>query len=308
MPANINNKNGKPDVKASANPAPKKAAKPALERKNGRLVPPVKPDPKKIKEKKQAKAKKLAAENERKLKAEQAKIEKKTAVSKGKGAAHKNARSRALRNGFLGTVAVIAGLLVLAFVIHHLYDYIAEKPVFSFVTTGSVEHTIGARALIVRDETIIASTTGGELVTSITEGSRVAKAQELGIVVPADMESVVSNLRNVQQQISDVQQEIIAEGGISEAETIYTNYNKNLSSIIDSIRYDSMTGNLGSLASYSASVNVILDEREDELSNIDFDRVSSRQVRARSMRIFPASLRSDLMVSRKNSHTILSCR
>ena len=290
MPANTNNKNGKPEAKVSANPAPKKGAKPALERKNGRLVPPVKPDPKKIKEqKKQAKAKKLAAENERKLKAEQAKIEKKTAVSKGKGAAHKNARSRALRNGFLGTVTVIAGLLVLAFVIHHLYDYIAEKPVFSFVTTGSVEHTIGARALIVRDETIIVSTTGGELVTSITEGSRVAKAQELGIVVPADMESVVSNLRNVQQQISDVQQEIIAEGGISEAETIYTNYNKNLSSIIDSIRYDSMTGNLSSLASYSASVNVILDEREDELSNIDFDdeRIS---VLAGDMKVYESQL------------------
>ncbi|MBQ4191659.1 MAG: hypothetical protein II641_07455, partial [Clostridiales bacterium] len=76
MPANTNDKNGKPEAKVSANPAPKKGAKPALERKNGRLVPPVKPDPKKIKEqKKQAKAKKLAAENERKLKAEQAKIE-----------------------------------------------------------------------------------------------------------------------------------------------------------------------------------------------------------------------------------------
>ena len=231
-----------------------------------------KADPKLLRaKKKEAKARKIAQENERKLKQEQAKIEKKRAVSKGKGAAHKSAESRAIRNGLLGTVTVIAGLLVLAFVIHHLYDYIAEKPVFSFVTTGSVEHTIGAKALIVRDETIIVSTSGGELVTSITEGSRVAKQQELGIVVPADMQSVVSDLRNVQSQISDVQQEIIAAGGITEAETIYTNYNKNLSSIIDSIRYDSMTGNLSNLASYSSSVNVILDEREDELSNIDFD-------------------------------------
>ena len=235
-------------------------------------APKSKDDIKRLKaQKKAAKERKLAQENEKKLKKEQAKIENKSAVKKGKGAAHKSARSRALRNGFLGTIAVVAALLVLVFVVHHLYDYIAEKPVFSFVTTGSVEHTIGAKALIVRDETVITSTTGGELVTSITEGSRVAKQQELAIVVPADMQSVVSDLRNVQSQISDVQQEIILAGGVSEAETIYTNYNKNLSSIIDSVRYDSMTGNLSNLASYSSSVNVILDEREDELSNIDFD-------------------------------------
>ena len=236
------------------------------------VSPKSKEDIKRLKaQKKAAKEKKLALENERKLKKEQAKIENKSAVKKGKGTAHKSAKSRALRNGFLGTVTVIAGLLVLAFVIHHLYDYIAEKPVFSFVTTGTVEHTIGAKALIVRDETVITSTTGGELVTSITEGSRVAKQQELAIVVPADMQGVVSDLRNVQSQISDVQQEIITAGGVSEAETIYSNYNKNLSAIIDSVRFDSMTGNLSNQASYSSSINVILDEREDELSNIDFD-------------------------------------
>ena len=269
MPAG--NNPGKPSGSPSGKPVKKKGTKPvAGKHKKPVSDPASQTDPKKLNVQSK-KAKKLAEENDRKLKQEQAKIERKTAVAKGKGAAHKSAESRALRNGFLGTITVIAGLLVLVFVIHHLYDYIAEKPVFSFVTTGTVEHTIGARALIVRDETIIVSPNGGELVTSITEGSRVAKQQELGIVVPADMQSVVSDLRNVQSQISDVQQEIIAAGGISEAETIYSNYNKNLSSIIDSVRYDSMTGNLSNLASYSSSVNVILDEREDELSNIDFD-------------------------------------
>ena len=205
---------GRPQGKPSAGKRPQAAP----------ASPKSKEDIKRLKaQKKAAKEKKLALENERKLKKEQAKIENKSAVKKGKGTAHKSAKSRALRNGFLGTVTVIAGLLVLAFVIHHLYDYIAEKPVFSFVTTGTVEHTIGAKALIVRDETVITSTTGGELVTSITEGSRVAKQQELAIVVPADMQGVVSDLRNVQSQISDVQQEIITAGGVSEAETIYSN-------------------------------------------------------------------------------------
>ena len=200
---------------------------------------------------------------------EQEKIEKNE--YKRKNPSQKSAEGRAIRNGILGAVAVASALFVLVFVVHHLYDYIAEKPNFSFVTTGSVEHTIGARALVVRDEDVIESVNGGELVTQITEGSRVAKGQELAIVVPEDMKSTVQDLRNVQSQISDVQQEIIMSGSVAEADVIYRNYNKNLSSILDSVRYDSMSGNLTNMSSYSSSVNVILDEREDEMSKINFD-------------------------------------
>ena len=205
---------------------------------------------------------------EAKLK-EQAKIEK--SEFKRKNPSQKSAESRAIRNGVLGAIAVASALLVLAFIVHHLYDYIAEKPNFSFVTTGAVEHTIGAKALIVRDEDTITASSSGELVTQITEGSRVAKGQELAIVVPEEMKSTVNDLRNVQSQISDVQQELILAGNVAEADVIYRNYNKNLSVILDSVRFDAMSGNLNNMSSYSSSVNVILDEREDEMSRIDFD-------------------------------------
>lgn len=215
---------------------------------------------------------KILAQQRRKEEArnrEQAKIER--SEFKRKNPSQKSAESRAIRNGILGAVVVASALFVLVFVVHHLYDYIAEKPNFSFVTVGSVEHTIGARALIVRDEDVISSENAGELVTQITEGSRIAKGQELAIVVPEDMKSVVQSLRNVQSQISDVQQELILSGGSAEADVIYRNYNKNLSSILDSVRFDAMGGNLSNLASYSSSVNVILDERDDEMSKIDFN-------------------------------------
>ena len=215
---------------------------------------------------------KILAQQRRKEEArnrEQAKIER--SEFKRKNPSQKSAEGRAIRNGILGAVVVASALFVLVFVVHHLYDYIAEKPNFSFVTVGSVEHTIGARALIVRDEDVINSENAGELVTQITEGSRVAKGQELAIVVPEDMKSVVQSLRNVQSQISDVQQELILSGGSAEADVIYRNYNKNLSSILDSVRFDAMGGNLSNLASYSSSVNVILDERDDEMSKIDFN-------------------------------------
>ncbi|WP_034449018.1 HlyD family efflux transporter periplasmic adaptor subunit [Butyrivibrio sp. AE2032] len=235
---------------------------------------------------KYAKAKSRAEKQERdkvlekQKRLEQAKIKEQQKIEKNehkrKNPSQKSAEGRAVRNGFLGAVVVAAALFVLVFVIHHLYDFLAEKPNFSFVTTGAVEHTIGARALIVRDEDVITSTNAGELVTQITEGSRVAKGQELAIVVPEEMKSVVQDLRNVQSQISDVQQELIMQGGVAEADTIYRNYNKNLSAILDSVRFDAMSGNLTNMSSYGSSVNVILDEREDEMSRIDFedDRIS----------------------------------
>ena len=83
--------------------------------------------------------------------------------------------------------------------------------------------------------------------------------------------STVTDLRNVQSQISDVQQEIILTGNVAEADIIYRNYNKNLSAILDSVRFDSMSGNLTNMSSYGSSINVVLDEREDEMSKIDFD-------------------------------------
>ena len=133
----------------------------------------------------------------------------------------KNAEKKALRNGLLGAVAVSLALFVLAFVIFHLYSYIAEKPRFAFVSNGSIEHTIGARGLFIRNESVLNTSANGELVTKSTEGSRAAKGQTVALVVPKDMASTVENLRNVQSQISEVQQELIAKGSVSEALPFY---------------------------------------------------------------------------------------
>ena len=211
----------------------------------------------------EAKAKQIEKEN--------AKMAKQAARAKRRSVAGKSAESRAVRNGFLAAIMVVLAVFVLVFIVHHLYNYIAEKPNFSFVMAGSVEHTIGAKALIVRDENVINASVSGDLVTQITEGSRVAKQQRLAMVVPSNLESVVSDLRNVQQQISDVQRELVQRGEVSEAESIYDSYDDKLVSVIDNIRSGAMNGNLSDLAAYYASLSVVLDEREDELAKINFD-------------------------------------
>ena len=192
----------------------------------------------------------------------------------------KSSRRKALMNSVLAVTLVLAGVLVLMFVVHHLFDYFAVKPNLEFVTNGSIEHTIGARAIIVRDESVIVSDHGGDFVTQAAEGSRVAAGQSIAMVVPDDMQTVVENLRNTQSQISDVQQELIANGSADGADVIYSDINQSLTPIINMLRIDSMNGNISELSSYASSISVLLNQRELELSDIDLDDERLRVLRA----------------------------
>ena len=192
----------------------------------------------------------------------------------------KSSRHKALMNSVLAVTLVLAGVLVLMFVVHHLFDYFAVKPNLEFVTNGSIEHTIGARAIIVRDESVIASDHGGDFVTQAAEGSRVASGQSIAMVVPADMQTVVENLRNTQSQISDVQQELIANGSADGADVIYSDINQSLTPIINMLRIDSMNGNISELPSYASSISVLLNQRELELADIDLDDERLRVLRS----------------------------
>lgn len=183
----------------------------------------------------------------------------------------KRAKKANLRNGIVSFLLIIMAVTVLMFVVHHLFNYIAVKPQLSFISEGSIEHTIGARAIIVRKEEVIASGVSGDLVTQAAEGSRVAKDQSIALVVPDGMQSTVDNLRNTQSQISDVQQELIENGEADGASAIYNEINGSVEPIIDMMRTDAMNGNISDMSSYSSSITVLLSQRESELSELDFD-------------------------------------
>ena len=192
----------------------------------------------------------------------------------------KSSRKKALVSSALAVALVLAGILVLLFVVHHLFDYFAVKPNLEFVTNGSIEHTIGSRAIIVRNESVIASDHGGDFVTQAAEGSRVAAGQSIAMVVPDDMQTVVENLRSTQSQISDVQQELIANGLAEGADVIYSDIDQSLNPIINMLRIDSIEGNLSELSSYSSSISVLLNQRELELADLDFDDERLRTLRS----------------------------
>ncbi|MCQ2531259.1 MAG: hypothetical protein MJ093_00965 [Saccharofermentans sp.] len=195
-------------------------------------------------------------------------------------ARQKKTKIKGLKLALGSIVIVCAAVGVMIFAVHHLLDYFAVKPEMAFIENGSVEHTIGARALIVRSETLISTSATGDLVTQTTEGSRVYKGQNVALVVPEDMQSVVANLRNTQSQISEVQQELIAEGSAPGADAIYEEINGSLVPIVDMIRLDAMDGNVSDMASYMSSISVLLNQRESELSGLEFDDERLRVLRA----------------------------
>lgn len=162
-------------------------------------------------------------------------------------------------------------VVILFFIIYHLTNYMAVKPVQSFITSGTIEHTIGAKAMIVRNEKVIESTCKGDLVTKSTEGARVYASQQLAMVVPSDMASVVNDLRNTQSQISDVQLELIQQGMASGADKIYSDIDEQMVPIIDSLRQDSMNSDLSNISSYQSSIGVLIEQRENLLLQVDFD-------------------------------------
>ncbi|MBO4636118.1 MAG: hypothetical protein J5685_03130 [Clostridiales bacterium] len=192
----------------------------------------------------------------------------------------RRAKKKAIRTAVFAVIVIALSVLVLRFVKYHLFNYIADKPNFSFVTTGTVEHTIGARALIVRDEQVIESGTAGDLVTMATEGSRVSVGQDVAMIVPSDMASVVTSLRGTQSQISEVQQELIMNGEAEGASSIYTSNNERILPIIDLIRVDAMNGNVSDLSSYQSSLSVLISQRESELSQLSFDDERLRILRS----------------------------
>lgn len=192
----------------------------------------------------------------------------------------KSSRRKALVGSVVSVAVVLAGISILLFIVHHLFNYFAVKPNLEFVSNGTIEHTIGSRAIIVRNENVVISDHAGDFVTQAAEGSRVAAGQSIAMVVPSDMASVVENLRNTQTQISDVQQELIAEGAAEGADAIYNDIDQSLTPIINMLRLDAINGNLSELSSYASSISVLLNQREFELEDLDFDDERLRVLRS----------------------------
>ena len=179
-------------------------------------------------------------------------------------------RKRTITSALFLSVIVILIMVVTAAAILYVTDYVAAKPNYSFVSNGTIEHSIGATALIIRDEKTFTSTAEGSLVALALEGSRVCKEQELAMIIPADLDTTSASLRNIQQQIVDAQRTLMDKGKGSGADTICLEADNEILPIVNMMRTDSLTDRLSNLMSYSSSVQVLMDKRDSDLQSIDF--------------------------------------
>lgn len=168
------------------------------------------------------------------------------------------------------TLVVMLFLVVAAAAVLYITDYVAAKPNCAFVSTGTIEHSIGTTALIVRDEQVFTSPTEGTLAALALEGSRVSKDQSLAMIIPEGLESTSASLNNAQQQIVELQRKLMSEGKGSGAQTICDEADSQILPIIKMIRSDNLSNSLSNLISYSSSIQVLMDTRDSALQNIDF--------------------------------------
>ncbi|MBQ5967173.1 MAG: hypothetical protein IJL60_05285 [Clostridiales bacterium] len=171
-------------------------------------------------------------------------------------------------NAFL-SLLILTGLMIIA--VLYVVDYVAAKPAYAFAAEGSIEHTIGATALVARNETVMTSTHTGELMTQATEGSRVAKGQLLAMVIPEGMESTLEDLQNVEQQIVDIERQLMMQGKGVAAKAVFSEANEEISPIITMIRQDAILNKLNNMTSYSSSIRVLMEKRDSNLKDIDFE-------------------------------------
>lgn len=180
-------------------------------------------------------------------------------------------RKRAITSALFMAIVVLLLAVVTASAILYVKDYVSAKPKFSFVTQGSVEHSVSAEVLIVRREAVVNSNTSGSLVTLSTEGSRVSKTQRLAMVIPEGMEDTVTELSGIQRQIVEIERDLVNQGKGIGAVAVFNETSAEIIPLIDMIRVDSFYGDLSNLTSYSSSLQVLMDKRDSRLQNIDFE-------------------------------------
>ncbi len=179
----------------------------------------------------------------------------------------RKARSRSVTM----TVFVLLIMIFTVFIILRIMKQTAPKPQFMFIQKGVLEHTVGATGLLLRDEVLMRAMADGTVKPLIEEGSRVSYGQNIAIIIDKGAETSLTELKNCEQQISDLQRELINKGKGPGARVIYDETDKDIAELVNLVRKDSSNGVLSNMNSYETSISVLLERRNTRLLSIDFN-------------------------------------
>lgn len=178
----------------------------------------------------------------------------------------RKARSRAV---FM-SILVLSIMLLMALMILIVMQKTKPRPQFLFIQNGELTHSTEGRALILRDDSVLTASADGMLKSIANEGTRVARGQKLALIIPKGLESKLDELKKCELDITDLQNDLMNQGKGAGARAIYNESGVALSAIVNLIRSDVLNGDLSSLPTYLASMNVIIDQRSGKLATVDF--------------------------------------
>ena len=178
----------------------------------------------------------------------------------------RKARNRAITLSILVMVIMLVTVLLIIAVMKQA----KPSPSLIFIQEGKLVHTVQSTGLLIREEQTFTAPTSGLLKTLVTEGNRVAKGQKLAMVIPDGKENQLADLMKCENDIISLQTELMNTGKVPGAEAVYDESAASLNTIVNLIRSDNTKGTLANMSAYSASIQVILEQRTSRLMAIDF--------------------------------------
>lgn len=185
--------------------------------------------------------------------------------------ARREYRKRSFREALFSGVLIFIISILVCVVIRYVRNETGEAPRFMFMTTGSIEHSRGTTALLVRDETLILAENDGDLIPLAYDGKRVSSDEEIAIVVPDHLKNVYNSVQDVRIQISQMQSELISQGKGAAAANIYASADQQFLTVINEIRSDVLRNRLDLLSAHTASLEAVMGNRNVDLQGIDFE-------------------------------------
>lgn len=176
-------------------------------------------------------------------------------------------RSRAI----MLTVVVALVLTVTTTLIYLLLNQRDRNANLQFIYENSLLESYDATALIVRDELVVNSSTGGTVSPMVAEGYYARVGQDMAMIIGDDMNDTLLELESYRRQISDVQLEMIAEGQVVGASIVYQETDKQLKPLINDLRRTAVSKRLDTVTASMTSIDLVIRERNEHLGDVLFD-------------------------------------
>jgi hypothetical protein len=178
------------------------------------------------------------------------------------------------------SIFVLIVMLLTVLLILNIMKRNAPKPQFMFIQTGTIEHSLTADALIIREENILSAPDNGYLKPIVQSGSRVSFGQTAAVILREGSEEALATLKNYDQQIADLQMALVLQGKGTGAQAIYTEADESIANQIDLVRRDASGMTFPSFGSYRTSIDVAMSRRDSRLSAIDFKDAALKELKS----------------------------